>query len=131
MSKPVNISGQRFERLVAEYPTDKRNNGRVVWHCRCDCGGTHEVRQDALRRHDVKSCPQCNTTAGHPSYALSHLEEEICQQFKLNLSTTELAQRYGASSNAIRKLLRRCGAYSPATTTQPAQHLTSPLPIAL
>jgi hypothetical protein len=33
------ITGTRFGLLTAVYPTEKRQQNRVVWHCRCDCGG--------------------------------------------------------------------------------------------
>ena len=34
----VDITGRRFGRLTALYPTEKRNKKfSVYWHCRCDC----------------------------------------------------------------------------------------------
>lgn len=52
-----NVAGQRFGRLIAEYPTEKRRSqGSVIWHCRCDCGGAAEVSLDRLQSGAVKSC---------------------------------------------------------------------------
>lgn len=34
----LNLSGQRFGRLVAIRPTEERWRTSVVWECRCDCG---------------------------------------------------------------------------------------------
>jgi len=34
----INISGQKFGRLTAIEPTDKRNGSNVIWKCLCDCG---------------------------------------------------------------------------------------------
>ena len=56
-AKPEDLTGQRFGRLVAEYPTDRRNKkGSVFWHCRCDCGNTVEVTADNLLWGDYRSC---------------------------------------------------------------------------
>jgi len=51
------ITDQRFSRLVAEYPTEKRDNkGSVIWHCRCDCGNTVDVSYNCLVYSGMKSC---------------------------------------------------------------------------
>lgn len=49
------ISGQRFGRLVALYPTDQRRNKSIVWHCRCDCGNKVDVSYNLLF-NKTKSC---------------------------------------------------------------------------
>ncbi len=39
MPPKVDITGQRFGRLIALRPTKNRSSyGAVVWECRCDCG---------------------------------------------------------------------------------------------
>lgn len=50
------ITGQRFGRLTALNPTDKRRNGRVVWHCQCDCGNMIDVPINYLTSGDTQSC---------------------------------------------------------------------------
>ena len=32
----TDLVGKRFGKLTALYPTEKRYNTSVVWHCRCD-----------------------------------------------------------------------------------------------
>lgn len=54
--KRVDITGQRFGRLVALYPTEKRSNASIVWHCQCDCGNTSEVSARALMHNGTESC---------------------------------------------------------------------------
>lgn len=56
MPKKVNITGQRFGRLVAISPTDKRDKGNVIWKCQCDCGNLCEVSSIMLRRGKAYSC---------------------------------------------------------------------------
>lgn len=53
----VDITGQRFERLVALYPSRKYDErGSVVWHCRCDCGNEIDVSYNTLVYTNQKSC---------------------------------------------------------------------------
>lgn len=50
-------AGQRFGRLVALYPTARRDSrGAVIWHCRCDCGTELEVSHNALVQGECRSC---------------------------------------------------------------------------
>ncbi|MGI6014046.1 MAG: hypothetical protein ACOX7K_07150 [Oscillospiraceae bacterium] len=53
----ADITNQRFGRLIAEYPTAKRDKkGSVFWHCRCDCGNEVDVTQDGLVYGTYRSC---------------------------------------------------------------------------
>lgn len=60
MPPKIDITGQRFGRLVAVKPTDKRNsNGSIVWECRCDCGNTAYMTVSALRYNSKNSPLSC------------------------------------------------------------------------
>lgn len=51
------ISGQRFGKLTALYPTEKRGHGgSLVWHCKCDCGGEVDAPLHQLTAGYRKSC---------------------------------------------------------------------------
>lgn len=50
------LKGQRFGRLVALGPTDKRSGSNVVWLCQCGCGNVCEVDRQNLRNGSIKSC---------------------------------------------------------------------------
>ena len=53
----TDIAGQRFSRLTAQYPTDKRDSkGSVIWRCLCDCGNTVDVPYNSLVYSNMKSC---------------------------------------------------------------------------
>lgn len=56
MKYKKDLSGERFGRLLAQYPTQQRYSGSVVWHCVCDCGGTKDVSRASLVSGRVKSC---------------------------------------------------------------------------
>ena len=56
MTKALDLTGQKFGRLTATHPTEKRSQGRVVWHCECECGNTIEVASHSLVSGNTKSC---------------------------------------------------------------------------
>lgn len=56
MSHPLQLSGQRFGRLIAEERTESDSRGRAVWRCTCDCGATTKVLATHLKRGNTKSC---------------------------------------------------------------------------
>lgn len=56
MSQKVNLTGQRFGRLVALRPTSERKQGKVVWECRCSCGEVARTTSVSLRQGWTRSC---------------------------------------------------------------------------
>ena len=56
VSNNKDLTGQRFGRLVALYPTDQRKYNRVVWHCKCDCGREADYASTTLRSGLAISC---------------------------------------------------------------------------
>ena len=52
----VDISGLKSNRLTAIRPTNKRDDGSVVWECLCDCGETCFKPATYIIREKVKSC---------------------------------------------------------------------------
>lgn len=56
MSCKIDLTGQRFGRLVVleEAPKNKREG--PSWVCRCDCGNICVAHRKELRRGDTKSC---------------------------------------------------------------------------
>ena len=59
MPKKLNLTGQRFERLLVLHEGEVRNTGSrniIYWTCKCDCGVVKDVRSASLMRGDIKSC---------------------------------------------------------------------------
>lgn len=51
------ITNQRFGKLIALQPTEKRSsNNSIIWECICDCGNTHFVATNNLVSGKVSSC---------------------------------------------------------------------------
>lgn len=56
MPRIVDITGQRFGRLVALHMDGLDTGGRALWVCACDCGKTKTLRGSRLRYGSVASC---------------------------------------------------------------------------
>lgn len=57
MSKiKLDITNQRFGRLVALSPTDQRKDKKVVWKFICDCGKIHFTTARSVMAGHTKSC---------------------------------------------------------------------------
>ena len=54
--QPAIHEGDRFGKLTAIRPTEKRSARSVVWECQCDCGNIQEVRATMLTSGHTTSC---------------------------------------------------------------------------
>ena len=52
----ADITGMTFHALTALYATAQRQDGSVVWRCRCACGREVDVSYNRLLYSDVRSC---------------------------------------------------------------------------
>ncbi|SHI23748.1 hypothetical protein SAMN02745823_03836 [Sporobacter termitidis DSM 10068] len=53
----IDITGKRYGKLTALYPTEKRDQGgSVMWHFRCDCGNEKDMSARPIKAGTVKSC---------------------------------------------------------------------------
>ena len=49
-------AGRAFGKLTAKRPTERRDNGSVVWLCECECGSLAEVSARNLVHSHTTSC---------------------------------------------------------------------------
>lgn len=54
--KTKNLSGQRFERLVAVRPVERRKNAHILYVCQCDCGKQTLATCSNLKSGHTQSC---------------------------------------------------------------------------
>lgn len=54
MGKRIDLTGQRFGRLVVEGFAYK-DGRRYFWTCKCDCGQSKIVREDSLKVERLKA----------------------------------------------------------------------------
>lgn len=56
-ARRADITGKRFGRLTALYPSQERNSANEIqWVCQCDCGSIIEVSVGRLTSGNTKSC---------------------------------------------------------------------------
>ena len=56
MPAKLDLTDQRFGKLIARLSTGKSTNGGVLWWCECDCGENTIVAAGYLRAGKTKSC---------------------------------------------------------------------------
>lgn len=56
MSKPLNLLGQKFGRLVVIERAENNKHGQTRWKCKCDCGKFTVVAASDLKNGKIKSC---------------------------------------------------------------------------
>lgn len=61
MGIPKNLTGERFGKIVAVSPTDKRSGRSIVWIFKCDCGITKEIPCRPVVAGLTKSCGCSNS----------------------------------------------------------------------
>jgi hypothetical protein len=52
----IDLTGQKFNRLTALRPTDKRRQRSIVWEFKCDCGNIFESTVNLVTKNITKSC---------------------------------------------------------------------------
>lgn len=52
----IDLTNQRFGRLVAIEIVGFNKRNRPIWRCKCDCGNYYEVIADSLRSGNTTSC---------------------------------------------------------------------------
>ena len=56
MSKMIDMTGQKINRLTVLSRAENSNQGRARWLCRCDCGNEKVILGSHLRNGNIKSC---------------------------------------------------------------------------
>lgn len=56
MAKAIDITGQRFGRLIAIEPVGKNTSNNILWRCQCDCGNELITSGTCLRQGVTRSC---------------------------------------------------------------------------
>lgn len=54
--KKIDLTNQRFGRLVVLYESAIKKQNRVTWHCVCDCGKECDITSHNLRNGNTTSC---------------------------------------------------------------------------
>lgn len=97
MPKRLDLTGQRFGRLVVIGEAERGKSKERLLHCQCDCGKTHTASVSNLRRGNSKSC--------------GCYRKEIAAQTGREQATHGHSRKgglEGKAHNAWRAMLKRC-----------------------
>ncbi len=74
MGKLIDLTGQKFGRLIVIKRVENDNSGHVQWLCQCDCGEGTMVQGGNLKNSNTKSCGCLHTETitqhGHSSRSI-------------------------------------------------------------
>ena len=90
------ITGQRFIRLVAIKPTNKRCGNSIIWECQCDCGKIALADVGSLLSGCRKSC-------GCLQYAAVFVRGTNMDSMDVPIEITHLMQARGKLKRAIKE----------------------------
>ena len=71
MVPPLDITNQRFGRLVAVRRSGSDNRGQARWLCQCKCGNKTIIRSSDLRKGSTQSCG-CWQSESRKYHTLTH-----------------------------------------------------------
>lgn len=94
--QPTVKAGERYGRLIALEPTEKRSNKSIVWKCKCDCGKIFEARATSLQSGHVNSCG-CIKVEADKVKMLKNLtyQDDTCIEFLEKISVPTKANTTG------------------------------------
>lgn len=71
MGRLIDLTGQRFGRLVVLERAENNHDGSAMWRCRCDCGNIAIVRSYLLKNGRTQSCG-CIKNEVHTTHGARH-----------------------------------------------------------
>lgn len=106
------LTGQKFGRLTALYPTFMKDGSHMYWMCKCDCGNPKlkEVSSSDLQRGSVQSCGCITTSIGEQNIENILIKNNIPYQTQVNFPDLKnirtLRYDFGIYEQATNKLIR-------------------------
>lgn len=94
MGKTIDLTGQRFGRLVVKSRAPVTSHRRALWHCVCDCGGTATTISYDLHKGHTTSCGCKRTRHGETSTREHHVWRDLIN--RCHNPRCKSFHRYGA-----------------------------------
>lgn len=110
--KRIDLTGQRFGRLVAVKDAGYAKHHSRVWECKCDCGNTTSVKAENLTRGYVRSCGCLANAVQHQAIKKVQgwvLDHDMKEHTRISLLTRKISSNNtsgikGVSWNSARKM---------------------------
>lgn len=71
MSKFIDLTEKRFDRLLVIKRMGSNKHGKSMWLCLCDCGKEKIIRNDHIKNNIIKSCGCLKIKHGHTKITVS------------------------------------------------------------
>ena len=98
--KKKDLTGERFGKLVALYPTDKKTSSRqIIWKFRCDCGREVEKVGASVSFGHVRSCGMCRN---------EYLESVIVDYSNMEFDGFKVIKRFPTTETKSVPYLCKC-----------------------
>lgn len=108
MSKTIDLTGQKFNRLTVLYRNGS-TGGKAKWHCKCDCGNECDIIGQYLRNGHTQSCG-CLQKERTAAAAQNNALDLTNQQFAFLTAIEPTKKRRG--SNIIWRCKCTCGQFT-------------------
>lgn len=89
--KAIDLTGNRYGKLVALEKTDQRSGNSVVWKCRCDCGNICFISAANLKNGGTTSCG-CYASEVHSRTMRGNLDQIHTDYYIDGTQVPKLAQ---------------------------------------
>jgi len=97
----IDETGKKYGKLTILYPTKKRANNCVIWHCLCECGNECDISGDSLRSGNTKSCGCLGRSAGEWKIEnlLSQNNIQFSREFQQKINNQNMRYDFGIFNN--------------------------------
>lgn len=95
----IDLTGQRFGRLVAIKDAGYTKNRSRVWECKCDCGNTAFVQAGNLKNGHTKSCGCLQASPPHENLRKAHKWSRI-HDLKEHTKLSALSQSISSNNKS-------------------------------
>ncbi len=94
MSRLIDLTGQKFERLIVVKYAGKKQSGAALWLCVCDCGKERVICSYSLRSGNTKSC--------------GCLQKEIVSAYQMKHGHSTRTHGISKVYGTWRRMIQRC-----------------------
>ena len=126
MPKALDLKNKKFGKLLVLYQLSERKNGKIVWHCKCDCGNECDIISTSLTGGKTMSCGcyQRQQTSKSNSYDLrgqkfnflTPLERVPGGKWKCQCDCGNIT--YVKTTKLTHGLTKSCGCYQKSQTSK-------------
>lgn len=89
----IDLTGQRFGRLVVVEEAGRDKQSKVMWQCKCDCDGTATVVSSNLKSGNTKSCG-CLIEEAHTKHGMCGTPEYSSWEHMIQRCTNPSNNKY-------------------------------------